>query len=552
MRPYQQVAEVVSKLHNLDSIKESLKKLLVDIDLAKTKGESWIEEKEESSYQEIMQFIAKKTSEILQWLLSITKQYDKRNKNVADKVLHSEELQSINNNVEDLRSNVKLQTKKLQKLQLKLKEQQTLASTSRELEAKFLDFKEQILQELHSASTFMSDLQLKCNLISKEFKEHQELDDDNDKKMAMISQKTETVVKQQEELSITMGNIMRKMDSLAQIVDKVKATERKTTQKKEIPEFVCKFTGLSDVPCVMNCFHMIGQHEQQISEDGWSDLDTHLTDCEKNPGHTNLIPVENFKLDHLPSGHRNIDLFEFIKTVADLTVKVAVTSVSPNRPEFWPNTNIPYYFYNHKESPTQFLRFGSGVINNVSKFTGRACPCDKCEHSDNPSKEWWSLKVGTSANLIFDEIEASVTSLRLFYDNKDSAELVVKVTFTDFFKDINRDICVFTCVACDKRLSVLAKMVKRNNELNKKVFENYLQSRDHCKLMFIVSHPHGCHKQISIGQWKSKLKVSDGSNRFTHLTCTCPGSTGGAVLCVGYGWHAHSGSLKSGLNYSSS
>ncbi|XP_055897279.1 uncharacterized protein LOC106069050 isoform X4 [Biomphalaria glabrata] len=530
MRPYQQVAEVVSKLHNLDSIKESLKKLLVDIDLAKTKGESWIEEKEESSYQEIMQFIAKKTSEILQWLLSITKQYDKRNKNVADKVLHSEELQSINNNVEDLRSNVKLQTKKLQKLQLKLKEQQTLASTSRELEAKFLDFKEQILQELHSASTFMSDLQLKCNLISKEFKEHQELDDDNDKKMAMISQKTETVVKQQEELSITMGNIMRKMDSLAQIVDKVKATERKTTQKKEIP----------------------GQHEQQISEDGWSDLDTHLTDCEKNPGHTNLIPVENFKLDHLPSGHRNIDLFEFIKTVADLTVKVAVTSVSPNRPEFWPNTNIPYYFYNHKESPTQFLRFGSGVINNVSKFTGRACPCDKCEHSDNPSKEWWSLKVGTSANLIFDEIEASVTSLRLFYDNKDSAELVVKVTFTDFFKDINRDICVFTCVACDKRLSVLAKMVKRNNELNKKVFENYLQSRDHCKLMFIVSHPHGCHKQISIGQWKSKLKVSDGSNRFTHLTCTCPGSTGGAVLCVGYGWHAHSGSLKSGLNYSSS
>uniref|UniRef100_A0A2C9KGX1 Uncharacterized protein n=1 Tax=Biomphalaria glabrata TaxID=6526 RepID=A0A2C9KGX1_BIOGL len=212
MRPYQQVAEVVSKLQNLDSIKESLKKLLVDIDLAKTKGESWIEEKEESSYQEIIQFIAKKTSEILQWLLSITKQYDKRNKNVADKVLHSEELQSINNNVEDLRSNVKLQTKTLQKLQLKLKEQQTLVSTSRELEAKFLDFKEQILQELHSASTFMSDLQ--CDLISKEFKQHQELDDDNDKKMAMISQKTETVVKQQEEFSITMGNIMRKMDSL--------------------------------------------------------------------------------------------------------------------------------------------------------------------------------------------------------------------------------------------------------------------------------------------------------------------------------------------------
>ncbi|KAI8750716.1 reticulocyte-binding protein 2 a isoform X3, partial [Biomphalaria glabrata] len=214
MRPYQQVAEVVSKLHNLDSIKESLKKLLVDIDLAKTKGESWIEEKEESSYQEIIQFIAIKTSEILQWLLSITKQYDKRNKNVADKVLHSEELQSINNNVEDLRSNVKLQTKKLQKLQLKLKEQQTLVSTSRELEATFLDFKEQILQELHSASTFMSDLQLKCDLISKEFKEHKELNDDKDKKMAMISQKTETVVKQQEEFSITMGNIMRKMDSL--------------------------------------------------------------------------------------------------------------------------------------------------------------------------------------------------------------------------------------------------------------------------------------------------------------------------------------------------
>ncbi|KAH9499694.1 hypothetical protein Btru_074452 [Bulinus truncatus] len=51
-----------------------------------------------------------------------------------------------------------------------------------------------------------------------------------------------------------------------------------------------------------------GDHETQVSEGQEADLHRHIVECEKNPGHKNFIPVNEFNLYHLPEGHLDKDL----------------------------------------------------------------------------------------------------------------------------------------------------------------------------------------------------------------------------------------------------
>uniref|UniRef100_A0A2C9KY70 Uncharacterized protein n=1 Tax=Biomphalaria glabrata TaxID=6526 RepID=A0A2C9KY70_BIOGL len=73
--------------------------------------------------------------------------------------------------------------------------------------------------------------------------------------------------------------------------------------------------------------------------------------------------------------------------------------------------------------------------------------------------------------------------------------------------------------------------------------------------MFIVSHPHGYPKKISIGQWKDKIHVTPKKNQFTYTASTCPGSSGARVVCFVYNrlwtYTTHRGTRKnSSLNHS--
>ena len=163
----------------------------------------------------------------------------------------------------------------------------------------------------------------------------------------------------------------------------------------------------------------------------------------------------------------------------------------------------------------------------------------------------------TAAHVVFDDIEASHTTLRLFYDREDSPLVILKDTLFFYDVDIEGDKCMFTCVTCDENLgNKLKKMKKDFDYFWRKVFNKYATARDIHKLNFIVSHPHGCSKQVSVGQWKDKVKVGKRKydHKFTYTTCTCPGSSGATVHCVGYNDGCpdlvHSGSLNPGLNYS--
>ncbi|KAK6964599.1 hypothetical protein BgiMline_031838 [Biomphalaria glabrata] len=310
---------------------------------------------------------------------------------------------------------------------------------------------------------------------------------------------------------------------------------------------------------------LIGDHETQESEGGEADLHKYLVGCKKNPGHSQFIPVDTFTLKHLPEGLQDNDLYECIKVIADLTVRVDVRKISLDRPEFWPKKTQPYPFYNMSERRN--LRTGSGRVWYVNKFQDGVrqdggigdtaytkCWCRKCEGSNSSSNVWWEFDVFTATHVVFDDIEANHTTLRLFYDREDSQVVSVdKVSVVHV--NIEYDWCLLNCVTCDKTLgNKLMGMWEHSANVWRKVWNKYRDSRSKDKLTFIVSHPHGCSKQVSVVQWKDRLKVG-GRSKFTYTTCTCPGSSGAHVYCLGYRdwtWSdlVHSGSFKSGLNYS--
>ncbi|KAK6969823.1 hypothetical protein BgiMline_025431 [Biomphalaria glabrata] len=317
----------------------------------------------------------------------------------------------------------------------------------------------------------------------------------------------------------------------------------------------------------VNSNSFIGDHETQESEAGEADLHKHFVNCKKNPGHRQFIPVNTFTLKHLPEGHQNKYLYELVKASADLTVRVSVKMTSPDRPRFWPQTTVPFPFSNERHASTS--RVGSGRVWNIHVMQdgiaqdGNECDdsnrtecwCAKCEDSDSPSNVWWEFFLHTASHVVFDDYEAKHTTLRLFYDKDDSPVVIVDKVMVDYV-NVDYDICVLKCVTCDESLgNRLTEMYDNHLIAWNLVLYKYTRTRDKHKMTFIVSHPHGCPKQISIGQWKDKEEIHD-RTKFTYSTPTCPGSSGASVHCVGYScmaWNSelvHSGCMKLGLNYS--
>uniref|UniRef100_A0A2C9LP40 Uncharacterized protein n=1 Tax=Biomphalaria glabrata TaxID=6526 RepID=A0A2C9LP40_BIOGL len=297
---------------------------------------------------------------------------------------------------------------------------------------------------------------------------------------------------------------------------------------------------------------LYGGYETQSSEGGEADLHKHLTGCKKNPGHVKFIPVETFKLEHLPEGYHDQDLYDLIKAVADLTVRVDVRLTSEDRPEFWPDKNYAYPFYSIRGK--DILRTGSGRVSHITEY--KSCPCQKCLQSDEPNKVWWEVIVQTATHVVYDKAEASHTKFRLFYDRQDSPVITLgNVSVCDSY--LKRDQCYLACVTCDADLGSKVYDIKtRLDVLWRKVHNKYKQTRDIHKLTFIVSHPHGCPKHISIGRWVEKYHVTNFVCKFSYTTSTCPGSSGAYVNIVGYDTcpyqPVHSGTLANNINYSGS
>uniref|UniRef100_A0A2C9KUN4 Uncharacterized protein n=1 Tax=Biomphalaria glabrata TaxID=6526 RepID=A0A2C9KUN4_BIOGL len=319
------------------------------------------------------------------------------------------------------------------------------------------------------------------------------------------------------------------------------------------------------------------QHECLSSEGGESDLQNYLAVCEKNPNHKGFISVKDFTVHHLPEGHRHHDLYEFIKATADLTVRVGVKMTSLKRPDVWPDKTGPYPFFELKGKTT--FRCGSGELDIYEYKNGYGrdghghtekagfsynsryptCPCDNCLHSDDAKTIWWEVVLTTAAHVVFDDIEAKHTTCKLFYDQTDS-DVKIFDKFSLLYVDVNKDACALKFITCDETLGKeLYALARRRAELLEKVNSLYA-NRVNDKWNFIVSYPHGCTKQVSVGKCLSNVKISDYLlskdyyySRMTYNTCTCPGSSGAWIHLVGCpGAHVHRGAdLQTGINFSS-
>nr|KAI8729236.1 hypothetical protein BgiMline_031935 [Biomphalaria glabrata] len=324
-----------------------------------------------------------------------------------------------------------------------------------------------------------------------------------------------------------------------------------------------------------NCTDLTkGQHETEVFEGEESEIPKRYNSCPKNPGHKHFIPITQFKMTDLPRGYRDIELFEFIKATADRTVRIKVQKVSPNRPKFWPNSKDEYPFCNAQDDAC--MRMGTGEIKvykfidgcgyngrgrNYNFLSGdryereyKTCPCEKCKQSDRPKNTWWEIFIHTAAHVVFDDSEASHTTLLLFYDEHDSSSCQVNLGNVSVESvNVEKDKSKLKCVTCDEKLgNRLYELMRHFCELWKKVKDKYKKKS---KFTFIVSHPHGCTKQVSVGEWVGNHKFGDYSGTYdltklTYTTSTCPGSSGAAVHCIGFGTgHFHSGTLGK-VNYS--
>ncbi|XP_059151288.1 uncharacterized protein LOC131937702 [Physella acuta] len=304
--------------------------------------------------------------------------------------------------------------------------------------------------------------------------------------------------------------------------------------------------------------YFTGAHEVQecLEGQGEIDLHTHLANCKKNPGHKNFVPLNQLSLAHFPSGYHDNDVYDLTKAIADLTVRIAVKLTSTDRPEFVPGTKDPYPCYDTRGQNS--LSTGTGTVWEVTKYTEgmkgytyRTCPCPECDHSDTPSKVWWRVDMVTATHVVFDESEARQSSCRLWFDD-DKSPVVKIYGWKVVASKADIDGCVLWCATHDVDVAdKLEQMTRRFDDLCGKVIDKYLSRRDVDKVTIIVSHPHGCSKQVSVGHWVDRQEVGLGT-RYTYTTCTCPGSSGAWVYRLGGGrsLHPHSGVNSLGLNYS--
>ncbi|XP_059146811.1 uncharacterized protein LOC131934716 isoform X2 [Physella acuta] len=295
------------------------------------------------------------------------------------------------------------------------------------------------------------------------------------------------------------------------------------------------------------------KHEAEMCYGGEADLHTRVTGCKKNPGHNGFIPLKNFNTNHLPRRYQNDLMYETIQTLAALTVQIKTKFTSLERPEFYPGTQVPYPCYNDRGS--HVMRLGTGRVCLATKvsFDNFTCPCAKCLVSTTPSKVWGRVSVKTAMHVVFDHSEARKTSCVLGFDDNKSPGISLD-GWDIGYVNIMGDFCELRYWTCDLELvDELQKKCDRFYDLCGEVRDRYRGLVDKIKLTVIVSHPHGCPKQVSVGQWTQKRERDGYKIRYWYTTCTCPGSSGACVYRPRHNLrsynHPHSGS-HFGLNYS--
>ncbi|XP_059174563.1 uncharacterized protein LOC131954795 [Physella acuta] len=259
--------------------------------------------------------------------------------------------------------------------------------------------------------------------------------------------------------------------------------------------------------------------------------------CLKNPGHANFIPIKQLTLKHLPKNQKR-SMVQFIKAVSDITVRVAVglhdrKLVFGDKAEFLPLTR-----------GDNTVRYGTGFIKSVKECKG-SCPCNSCKTSSYPYKNWVEVIVKTGKMLVMDQADALDTVCWWGYDEEKSPVVSLEgmgISITKAKKkkeklakdhglgaDLYSDV---VCLTHDLEFGLKLKEAEKHVQaMRKKNFFRFKQLSTQDKIVFIVSHPHGYCKHVSVGEWVEKQDSVDEGVRFIYTADTCPGSLG-ALVCI--------------------
>ncbi|KAI8786106.1 hypothetical protein BgiBS90_013464 [Biomphalaria glabrata] len=261
--------------------------------------------------------------------------------------------------------------------------------------------------------------------------------------------------------------------------------------------------------------------------------------CNKNPGHLNFISPETFNLDCLPSVYRDQEVLNFVNALSDLTVLISLNVTSESRPKFYPNTKVPFPYYDVRGGNR--LRFGTGQIWMVKKKQKKVAINGGKGFGRflNRRVSYGVITVVTAAHLVYDKAEAESVVCHLNYDSADEmlSDIASLQGVGIVGANATRDKCVLKCVTYDLALvDKLMTSFAKYKSLCRSVHAKYSQFRESKKLTVVVSHPHGQSKKISVGHW-TKRHLMDEENEnltsYSYTACTCPGSSGAPVYTFG-------------------
>ena len=236
------------------------------------------------------------------------------------------------------------------------------------------------------------------------------------------------------------------------------------------------------------------------------------------------MSVQDFKIKYLPRVQNDKER-DNLRAMIDLTVRLRVYWTSPDRPD-------DDEFSNHRG--TKIPRMGTGFIYRVYKtVSDEPCPGDKC--NGEITQKFWRLLVRTAHHVMYNTEEAKSTRVDLFYDD-DSCKFDGRMVTVKGLEMVgingDRDVSYMDCVTHDEALGERIKSLRmslysvRNRvdlDLSSPVFLPPCDAGPYPIL--IVSHPHGQHKKITLGQW------TDGEFHLVEYnTATCPGSSGAPVF----------------------
>ena len=208
---------------------------------------------------------------------------------------------------------------------------------------------------------------------------------------------------------------------------------------------------------------------------------------------------------------------------------------------------------------------------NVIRFFG-VCECYECiKNNSIEQKMFYKIMMRSARHVLYDDIEGQDAEIIFFAQRLCNEEFLtplgkkvtrksirgvkVKKLSNDNLAHTNGDFVLLESFTCDQNLGEILLEWKANNlkirETN--ASEEILNADKNCKTCVTISHPHGSVLYISVGQKKGEDQIwnetkvdgddvwGDGLKRLRHSCTSCPGSSGGLVICGLSTYKTHSG-----------